>query len=76
MSTRRANELGAIHEGNSNDHGFANEGFQGFRDSSGFGLWGGGNESVDGTTTIDDDDDQRRDHLDDDDDEEEHDSCE
>ena len=52
LSTRRANELGAIHEGNSNDHGFANEGFQGFRDSSGFGLWGGGNESVDGTTTM------------------------
>ena len=43
---------------------------------SGFGLWGGGNESVDGTATMSDDDDQRRDHLDDDDDEEEHDSCE
>ena len=51
LSTRRANELGAINEGDSND-GFANEGFQGFRDSSGFGLWGGANESVDGTTTM------------------------
>ena len=48
-ASTRAN--GGANEGDSND-GFANEGFQGFRDSSGFGLWGGANESVDGTTTM------------------------